>query len=265
MNNKKSLIKKIKMYSRIKTFGVLPFSIMAIVSTVFFTIFTILSTWINISGMLIKILSFCMMSGLIVPILALSISERIRNNLIIESESNQEVFTKYLELFAKNEVKSNLIYYDLVDLFRSFVTKTYMHENKNEEISHFQNANNCMYRILQDNSNKGLANKFVYDNRQGFSKLCAEFIKYYNDNESGSEYKLDGALYNLYLKIKFTDNVVGIEKRQWDFHLIVRITKIILLLGCVSTYFFPQFNSWIFNLVAIILLLLDIIEKPKNY
>ena len=41
--------------------------------------------------------------------------------------------------------------------------------------------------------------------------------------------------------------------------------KIILLLGCISTYFFPQFNSWIFNLVAIILLLLDIIEKPKNY
>lgn len=261
MDNNKDLIKKITTYSRIKTFGVLPFSIIAIVATVLFTICIVLTTWINISGLLVKILAFCMMLGLIIPILALSISEKIRNNLIIGN--NQEVFLNYLDLFAKNEVKSDFIYYDLVDLFRVLVTKAYMSQSKNEESLNFQNANYCMYIILKDNSNKGLVNKFVYNNRQGFSKLCENFIKYYNENDTSSEHNLNGILYNLYLEIKSNHNVDELEKMPLAFDWI-RVTKIVLLLGCIFTYSFPQFNSWIFNLVAIILLAFEIKGKPEN-
>ena len=175
MDNNKNLIKEITTYSKIKIFGILPFSIIAIISTISFTISVVLSTWINIPYLLIKVLAFFMMSGLIVPILALSISEKIRNSLI--TGRNQDVFLKYLELFAKNEVKSNFIYYDLVDVFRILVTKAYMSASKNEESISFKSANNCMYIILKENSNPGLVNKFVYTNRLAFSRLCKDFIK----------------------------------------------------------------------------------------
>lgn len=260
MDNNKDLIKKITTYSRIKTFGVLPFSIMAMISTVLFTICIVLTTWINVSGLLIKILAFGMMSGLIVPIFALLISEKIRNSLI--TGSNQEIFLMYLELFAKNEVKSNFIYYDLVDLFRTIVTRAYMSESKNEENISFKSTNNCMYIILKENSNPGLVNKFVYTNRLAFSRLCNDFIKYYNENDTSNQHNLEGLLYNLYLEIK-SNSVDESEKMPLAFDWI-RVTKIVLLLGCIFTYSFPQFNSWIFNLVAIILLAFEIKGKPEN-
>lgn len=260
MNNNKDLIKKITTYSKIKTFGVLPFSILAIISTVFFTISVILSTWIYVPSSLIKVLAFCMMSGLIVPILALSISEKIRTSLI--TGKKQEVFLKYLELFAKNEVKSNFIYYDLVDLFRTLVTMAYMSESKNEENISFKSANNSMYIILKENSKPGLVNEFVYTNRLAFSRLCEDFIKYYTENDTSKQLNLEGILYNLYLEIK-SNSVDESEKIPSDFDW-SKATKVFLLLGCICTFPFPQFNSWIFNLVAIILLFLDIKGKPKS-
>lgn len=258
LNENESLIKKIKTYSRIKIWGVVPFSIMAIISIVLFVILTILIKWVDVPHIAIKVIAMCMISGLIVPILALSFSEKIRKDLIIEN--NEDLFLKYLHLFAENAIESKSIYYDLVSLFQSVVALTYRNEDGDSKRNEI--LNNCMHKILGHNSHNGLANKFVYNNAQGFSELCKIFIQNYKDSEM--ENYLDGILYNQYLEIMKNSSEVGLQKRIWNFNMLIRKARIILLLACVSTYFFPEINSWIFNATAIILLFIEVFEKNKK-
>ncbi|WP_346920777.1 hypothetical protein [Clostridium sp. UBA7339] len=248
MDNKKLL----KKYSLIKTITIIPCSIIAIISCVILVIsiifYSFSTSWQNIR----IILGVFMMLGIIIPLIILFYSERDRKILL-----NVDIM-EYIELIKKNNINSNFLYYDLIDIIFSIIRMKYLYNDYKD--SNKVTIINSLHRILQENSHNGLANSFVYKDKEGFAELCDYIIQCYI-----SENKLlvqEGCIYNKYLELenkaenKKTKNNIAFKLKT-----ILPKTKIILLFTCIIFCPFYKINSWIFNFVTIILLSIDIFQQ----
>lgn len=114
--NSNELFREIKKYSFIKIIGVLPFSIGAIIGTIGFIISVLANNIFNVKPIIPIIFASIMFIGIIIPIVTLEITKKIRCKLI--DKNNKDLILKYLELITKYDISNNFLYYDL---FRSIL------------------------------------------------------------------------------------------------------------------------------------------------
>jgi hypothetical protein len=245
-----NLLSSIQHYSRKKTIFVLPFSIAAIISIIVFGFCVIISPFKQVPSWLIGSSGIVMMLGIIIPLLALLLLEKQRNKLL-----NVDVMS-YIDILADNPNFSNFTYYDLIDILLNVVREKYLLNTSKE-----QNYDiiNILNKILFEDSKSGLANPFVYNRRSEFCDLC-KFIQ--SNKNSGDELSLSNQIYEKYLNLK--ESKVSNKNQAKHTLLLKKLlinVKILLLVICIICYFFPAFNSWVFNFVAIILLLIEIINE----
>lgn len=240
---------KINKYSKFKTFGVIPFSILAIISIVVFGLVVIISPIYKVPEQIMYISAICMMSGIIIPMIVLTISERIRNNLI-----DIDVMD-YIKFISKDEPVYEYVYYDLIDILLGTLRTEYL---KQDSKSQQADIINILNKIVMEEHKVGLANKFVY-NRKAFSELCNYIIDKSNDNVVN----LGADIYTKYKDLKSqysnTKTKYMFKKIEWSL-----LTKKFFLGLCCVGFWFPKYNSWLFNFVAIVLLFLEIFEKEKT-
>lgn len=241
---------KINKYSKFKTFGVFPFSLLAIVSILIFGLVVVISPVYKAPEQIMYISAICMMSGIIIPIIVLIISEKTRNKLL-----NIDVMD-YIEFISKGYPIYEYVYYDLIDILVATLRIEYL---KQDSKSPQTDIINILNRIVREEHKIGLANKFVY-NSKAFSELCKYIIDTSNNN---NVVNLSADIYAKYnsLKNKYSNIKTKYKFKKIDWSLLTR--KFFLGLCCVG-FFFSKYNSWLFNFVAIILLFLDIFEKETN-
>ncbi len=255
-----NLLRQIRKYSLIKTWGVLPFSIMAILATITFTLLSILSQWIGVPGVIMMVSAGAMMLGIVVPLLAIFIWEKARESLTNPNNNGQ--LMNYIELASAGNIKSDFLYYDVIELFYNVVRKIYLYGgNKDKRLEQISSSLNIIFR---ENSRAGLANRFIYQNKKGFRELCKYIIEYYQCKEINGEdiMQASSKIYNRYLDEIKKGPILNIPeaKQRLIPKRVFRNAKIVLLFSCVVFYWFPQINSYVFNFVAIVLLLLDIVQ-----
>lgn len=237
-----NLKKQIASYSKIKTWTVIPFSLLAILSIVVFVGATIFSEFIEVPAKVMLFSATGMISGIVIPILSLTCLENKRKKLL-----DIDIF-EYLKILSEQQITEKYVYYDLIDVIFSSVRTKYLKEGNN---SKNQQVTNVLNKILMEDSKNGLANKFVYSKWKKFGELCKYIISQYNVDNINFE----GNVYSIYkqLKQQNSDNKDAFKPIN-----IERITKVAVLIGCIFTYPFYKFNYWIFNLAAIILLAIEI-------
>ena len=254
-----NIMKEIKKYSRIKAMSI-PCVLAMMIGTIVFFGVCCLSIFIEVSYLFPLISGAFEVGGLILSIIILSISDNVANKII--QTCGLKEFLKGLTNLKDEDLAKDTFYYDIISILRHITYQVMIGEGIKQET---KDANNCLREVLINDTSKQI-NKFVYNNREGFVGLCKEFLDSMDtwDMLSSRQHimqKLSSLLSakgdNDRIKRKYKTEVGKFILHMMD------LTKRVLLAILIIILFVPNeyIKSLSFNLSAIFLLAMDIIEK----
>lgn len=256
-----NLYQQIKKYSNLKSCTILPASILAILSLISIGVQLILSLWNYKIEWFYYTSSVTLMIGVLLPPISLIISEKKRRSLI--DPSNKKVIS-YFKLISTHDITGFFLGGDIVDLFFSTIVMHYQEKSVEGE-SILDAVVNSLRYICRENRNKDLdIIKFAYRNPKSFSSLCSYILDNILNNDDVQQLEVHNLILNKYSDLLEVDDSKANKIITFEnFRRLYPNIKIALLIGGVIMYFNPN-NSWYFNLVALLLLVLEVSDGKKN-
>jgi hypothetical protein len=270
-----TILRDIRRYARTKAILVFGGCGMTLIGMLVFLVLVMLTPLLNVKyDIAITISAILSALGLVIAILFLVISEGIRKRLI--NNFNNNVLILYLDYFCMKNHRKFITYYEIEDIFFfalwQYCNKKKVNLNRFEYISKslfdlitFIDKNNVLRRndyLFREANSSTLFD--IYSNYRTLIKnenipyetKCNEIeLKYKSDQE----YAHDNYIPYEHIPTKI-EKFIAFSKDKRS----VRKLKVFLIIICLIFFAIPKYNSWIFNLVTILLLSIDVAGYEKE-
>lgn len=255
------LYNDIKKYSKLKTWTVLPFSILALISTIFVLTIIIISLFIEVSQGIFYLVMSCLIIGILTPPIILILSEYKRKDLINPTDYN---VLEYINILSQNNLSGVFLVSDIVDLFFAMLNQYYrtFFIEKNSKIDSI--VNSLMHITRENRYTSSDLVKFSYRSPEQFSELFKYIKIQIVENEEVLAIQVQNLIENKYYEmLKSENNNENKNKIVLSTKYLYEIVKVLFfIVGIV--FLFLKNNSFFFITIALVLLLLEILDKKKN-